>query len=204
MSEYITPTPEGPKLNNAAPLINNYPINNNEKCSTDSNDNTNDNENCYPEYKTNDNINYYPEDKTNDNENCYTDCKTKEYNKDKKLLKDKLKISPNCKSIILIISYVFISLMKLVFLFLIEIYSIGQSIVFIFHFTIGILLYYLKNNKSMTLMIIIGVLILILYFVDMITFFILISANYGFLNCLEALFFNVYVNFVIAIMLEDK
>ena len=99
MSEYITPTPEGPKLNNAAPLINNYPINNNEKCSSDSNDNTNDNENCYPEYKTNDNINYYPEDKTNDNENCYTDYKTKEYNKDKKLLKDKQKISPNCKLI---------------------------------------------------------------------------------------------------------
>ncbi len=74
MSEYITPTP---KLNNAAPLINNHPINNNVKCSIDSNDNTNDNENCYPEYKTNDNINYYPEKKTNDNENCYTDCKTK-------------------------------------------------------------------------------------------------------------------------------
>ena len=72
-------------------MINNHPINNNVKCSIDSNDNTNDNENCYPEYKTNDNINYYPEDKTNDNENCYTDCKTKEYNKDKKLLKDKQK-----------------------------------------------------------------------------------------------------------------
>jgi hypothetical protein len=94
--------------------------------------------------------------------------------------------------------------MKLVFFFLIEIYSISQSIVFIFHFTIGILLYYLKNNKSMTLMIIIGVLILIVYFVDMITFFILISENYGLLNCFEALFFDCYGVYVLGTIHNDK
>ena len=56
----------------------------------------------------------------------------------------------------------------------------------------------------MTLMIIIGVLILIVYFVDMITFFILISENYGFLNCLEALFFNFYGDYVLGTIQNDK
>ena len=97
-------------------------------------------------------------------------------------------------------SYVFISLMKLVFFFLIEIYSISQSIVFIFHFTIGILLYYLKNNKSMILMTIICVLIFIVYLVDVMTF----TWNYDLLNWLEAFFFLFYGAFVVGMMLEDK
>ena len=205
MSEYITPQSEEPKLNNAAPLINNYPINNNENCTSDSNCKTNDNENCYPEYKTNENINCYPDYKTNDNENYYTDCKTEEYNKKKELLKDKIKISSNCKLILLIISYLFLPLMKLVFLFLIEIYTISQSIVFICHFIIGILLYYLiKNNQSMALMIIISVSMFVLYYIDIITFFIYISMNYGLLNCFVSLFFDLYGYYVLVSIQDNK
>ena len=143
MSEEITQKQEEPKLNNITPIINNYPINDTKNYTPNDNCKINENMNC--NYTINDNINIYPNYQINDNNNCCSNCIndnincTPDYtinndNKNEELLKDKTKKSYKYNIILLIISYILIPLMKLILLFLLDIYLISYCFYMLFYY----------------------------------------------------------------------